>query len=206
MTIWCTYSSWICYFGNLSPMWGSVVSETIYKKMTSILHTKTPSKHQMKQHRKRHHVPVLSLIGLVDFLILWRFFLLLALLPPHIFALGFIQPLSRSTEQGSVCVVCPLVCLRALAKKEVVGVRPESGSHLCLQVHDLLAHQRNGGTGLLPLHRLQLQRGGRHCLQVLPHPRWGGVGLPYALPRPLTRCLLFILMGRGQRKKACFLR
>lgn len=75
------------------------------------------------------------------------------------------------------------------------------GSHLCLQVHDLLAHQGNGGTGFLPLHRLQLQRRGGHRLQVLPHPGWGGVGLPYALPRPLTRGLLLVLVGRGQREK-----
>lgn len=88
--------------------------------------------------------------------------------------------------------------------KGIVGVRPDSRSHLRLQVHDLLAHQRNGGTGLLPVYCLQLQRRGRHCLQVLPHPRWGGVGLPDALPCPLTRGLQFVLFGRGQRgKKAC---
>lgn len=66
---------------------------------------KTPSKHQMKQHRKRHHVPVLSLIGLIDFLIFESFSLLLALFPPHVLTLGSIQALSRSTEQGSVCGV-----------------------------------------------------------------------------------------------------
>lgn len=90
-------------------------------------------------------------------------------------------------------------------KKDVVGVGgPECGSHLRLQVHDLLAHQGNGGAGLLPLHRLQLQRGRRHRLQVLPHPGRGGVGLPDALPRPLTRGLLLVLMGRGTEGKLVF--
>lgn len=89
-------------------------------------------------------------------------------------------------------------------KKGIVGVKPDSRSHLCLQVHDLLAHQRNGGAGLLPVHCLQLQRRGRHCLQVLPHPGWGGVGLPDALPRPLTWGLQFVLVGRETRGKSLF--
>lgn len=37
---------------------------------------------------------------------------------------------------------------------------PSFPSDLCLQVNDVLTHQRNGGAGLLPLHRVQLQRWG----------------------------------------------
>lgn len=125
---------------------------------------------------------------------------------PHVLAVGFIQPSSRGTEQGRVCVVFLLVCLGALEKKGVVGVRPESRSHLRLQVHDLLAHQGNGGAGFLPLHRLQLQGGGHHRLQVLPHPGWWGVGLSYALPRSLTRGLLLVLMGKRTEGKSLFLK
>ena len=130
--------------------------------------------------------------------------LLLTLLPPPTFlAVGF-HPAFEYKYRAGQCMWC--VCLfvgEQWGKKRVVRMRPLTGSHLCLQVHDLLTHQRNGGAGLLPLHRLQLQRRGCHCLQVLPHPGGGGVGLPDALPRPLTRGLLLVLMRGGYSEKAC---
>lgn len=101
--------------------------------------------------------------------------------------------------------MCMCVGLRALGERGfgICGVCGlEATSHLRLQVHDLLAHQWNGGAGLLPLHCLQLQRGGGHCLQVLPHPGRRGVGLSDALPRPLTRGLLLVLKGK-KRKRFC---
>lgn len=70
-------------------------------------------------------------------------------------------------------------------------------SHFCLQVHDLLAHQGNGGTGFLPLHRLQLQRRRRNCFQVLPHPGRWRVGLSYAFPRSLVGGLWLVLHTAG---------
>lgn len=78
----------------------------------------------------------------------------------------------------------------------VVGVKLGFRSHLCLQIHDLLSHQRNGGTSFLPFHCLQLQGGGSQRLQVLLHPGWGRVGLPDTLPCPLTRGLLLVLVGK----------
>lgn len=37
---------------------------------------------------------------------------------------------------------------------------PSFPSDLCLQIDDVLSHQRDGGAGLLPLHRVQFQRWG----------------------------------------------
>lgn len=130
--------------------------------------------------------------------------------PPHVLAVGFIWPFELKFRAGQ-CVWCVRMflflfffCQRAFGKKESCGYDARiHRSHLCLQVHDLLAHQRNGGAGLLPLHRLQLEGRGRHCFQVLPHPGWRGVGLSDALPCPLTRGLLLVLMGRGQIAKVC---
>lgn len=78
-------------------------------------------------------------------------------------------------------------------------------SHFCLQVHDLLAHEGNGGTGFLPLHRLQLQRRRRNRFQVLPHPGRWRVGLSYALPRSLVGRLWLVLhTGSRTRNTGCW--
>lgn len=76
---------------------------------------------------------------------------------------------------------------------------PPACSDLGLQVDDVLAHQRDGGARLLPLHTPQLQGRRWQRLQLLLHPRGRPVGFPEALPGPLVgRLLLFWLLASGQ--------
>lgn len=75
------------------------------------------------------------------------------------------------------------------------------GSHLCLQVHDLLAHQWNGGASLFPLHRLPLQRGGCHSFQVFPYPGWRRMCLPNALPCSFTGGWLLVLLRKRHENR-----
>lgn len=172
------------------------LSEVVHKKDDQQTNTVRTWK---KQHRKRRHVPALFFNQFSD---------ILTLSPPSPPPLSSLLPsssfLGKKYRAGAVCVVYLLVCLE---KKNVGGRlvgfwffrRIFFRSHLRLQVHDLLTHQRDGGAVLLPLHCLQLQRGGRHSLQVLPHPGRRGVGLPDALPRPLTGGLLLVLMRQKER-------
>lgn len=76
---------------------------------------------------------------------------------------------------------------------------PPTCSDLSLEVDDVLAHQRDRGARLLPLHAPQLQWGRWQRLQFLLHPRRRPVGFPEALPRPLVGCLLlFWLLASGR--------
>lgn len=79
------------------------------------------------------------------------------------------------------------------------GARPPpTCSDLSLEVDDVLAHQRDRGARLLPLHAPQLQRGRWQWLQLLLHPRGCPVGFPKALPGPLVgRLLLLRLLAMG---------
>lgn len=76
---------------------------------------------------------------------------------------------------------------------------PPTCSDLSLEVDDVLAHQRDCGARLLPLHAPQFQWGWRQRLQFLLHPRRRPVGFPKALPGPLVGCLLLFWLLAGGR-------
>lgn len=155
----------------------------------------------MKRHKKRHTV--------LSWMTFWCFDASLPSknpFPTSCFHSGFLQPMDWGMEQGNMCVWC--FCLFVLELWEngsCKGGCRNTGSHLCLQVHDLLAHQGNGGTGFLPLHRLHLQRWCCHSLQVLPHPGRWGMGLSYALPRSLTWRLRLVLKRKRTEGKCLVL-
>lgn len=123
--------------------------------------------------------------------------------PPRVFTVASCS-LRIEVWNRAICVCVWCFCLFVSELWEngsCKGGGQNTGSHLCLQVHDLLAHQGNGGTGFLPLHRLHLQRWCRHSLQVLPHPGRWGVGLSYALPRSLTWRLRLVLKRKRTEGK-----
>lgn len=114
----CTYGSWSSYSGNLSPKWDHIQDERWHNHSPNIKWSNT----------KRCHVPVLSLIGYIDFLVLWHFSIVLTLLsPPHSLAADFIQPLSTSTEQGSVYDVS--ACFSGRTGVREKGKKHEKSNH-----------------------------------------------------------------------------
>lgn len=192
MTIWCTYSSRVCRpctQDHTTSGW----AEFCRQKHHPTLNEKT----QKETHR--------SLLN--DFLMFWCFSPFQEPLPHLVFSQWL--PAAFGLRYGTgqyVCVRCFCLFVSELWENgSCKGGGQNTGSHLCLQVHDLLAHQGNGGTGFLPLHRLHLQRGCCHGLQVLPHPGRWGMGLSYALPRSLTWCLRLVLKRKRTEGKCLVL-
>lgn len=118
------------------------------------------------------------------------------LIPGPTFSLPFVL-LSCPLSIQDPC--CPPKPKRWLRWNRAARCPPSLASDLCLQVDDVLPHQRDSGAGLLPLHRVQLQRRYGQGLQVFAHPCRGWLRCsPDSLPWPLQRSLLSVLLMSKQ--------
>lgn len=95
-----------------------IVAESVSRDHTQVddqyFADKTPSQHQMKQHRKRHHFPILSWN---DFLIFWCFSLLLVLLCPSHSRSG-LHPAFEQRYRAGPCVWGVSACLSGSIEKK----------------------------------------------------------------------------------------